>query len=71
MRASLAFSEIGYRIEDGDIGYTGNTHLSFAQRELPHAAHVRVTPTGSAAARDLVSRLRERFAGRPRYVRGA
>ncbi|WP_321919781.1 hypothetical protein [Paraburkholderia tropica] len=48
MSASTAFADIGYRIEDGDIGYAGNTHLSFKPRGAPSVAHIRATARGDA-----------------------
>ncbi|WP_157656996.1 hypothetical protein [Burkholderia ubonensis] len=61
MSSSAAFTEIGYRVEDGDIGYLGDTHLSFAERPAPSAAHIRTTPTGSAACAALVDLMHDRF----------
>lgn len=46
---SRAFADIGYRIEDGDIGYVGNTHGSFAARPAPRVAHIRATARGDEA----------------------
>lgn len=57
MRTSAAFSEIGYRVEDGDIGYAGDTHLSFKPRAVPSAAHVRATERGDAALSTIKSIL--------------
>jgi hypothetical protein len=48
MRSSTAFGEIGYRVEDGDIGYAGDTHLSFKQQIAPSVAHIRATACGDA-----------------------
>lgn len=48
MSASTAFADIGYRIEDGDIGYAGNTHLSFKPQGAPSVAHIRATARGDA-----------------------
>ncbi|RAR53870.1 hypothetical protein C7401_12644 [Paraburkholderia unamae] len=45
MSALKAFSD-GYRVDDGDIGYAGDTHLSFKSRAVPSAAHVRATERG-------------------------
>ncbi len=45
MRVSTAHTEIGYRVDDGDIGYMGNTHLSFAFRALRSAALESPCPT--------------------------
>lgn len=64
MKASIAFDEIGYRVEDGDIGYAGDTHLSFAHRRVPSVAHIRVTPVGDAALERIYRVLRDRRAGR-------
>lgn len=48
MSASTAFADIGYRIEDGDIGYTGDSHLSFKPQTAPSVAHIRATARGDA-----------------------
>ncbi|WP_218001657.1 hypothetical protein [Paraburkholderia acidipaludis] len=48
MRTSTAFGEIGYRVEDGDIGYAGDTHLSFKAQAAPSVAHIRATARGDA-----------------------
>ncbi|RQM46550.1 hypothetical protein EHZ19_18725 [Paraburkholderia bannensis] len=48
MRTSTAFGEIGYRVDDGDIGYAGNTHLSFRPQAAPSVAHIRATDRGDA-----------------------
>lgn len=48
MRSSAAFGEIGYRVDDGDIGYAGNTHLSFKPQAAPSVAHIRATERGDA-----------------------
>ncbi|WP_310631492.1 hypothetical protein [Paraburkholderia sp.] len=48
MRTSTAFGEIGYRVDDGDIGYAGNTHLSFKPQAAPSVAHIRATARGDA-----------------------
>lgn len=48
MRKSIAFGEIGYRVEDGDIGYAGDTHLSFKPQSAPSVAHIRATVQGDA-----------------------
>lgn len=48
MRMSTAFGEIGYRVDDGDIGYAGNTHLSFKPQTAPSVAHIRATARGDA-----------------------
>lgn len=61
-----AFEEIGYRIEDGDIGYTGNAHLSFAFRALRSAALEcpRPTPVGEAALSTIKATLESAKAAR-------
>ncbi|MBR8254363.1 hypothetical protein [Burkholderia ambifaria] len=48
MSTSAAFAEIGYRVEDGDIGYAGTSHLSYVARRPPRVAHIRATPAGDA-----------------------
>lgn len=48
MRTSTAFGEIGCRVDDGDIGYAGNTHLSFKPQTAPSVAHIRATARGDA-----------------------
>ncbi|MBB3001464.1 hypothetical protein FHX57_003821 [Paraburkholderia tropica] len=48
MRTSTAFGEIGYRVDDGDIGYAGSTHLSFKPQTAPSVAHIRATARGDA-----------------------
>jgi hypothetical protein len=48
MRTSAAFSEIWSRVEDGDIGYAGDTHLSFKLQAAPSVAHIRATARGDA-----------------------
>ncbi|MFP3794748.1 hypothetical protein [Paraburkholderia sp. SIMBA_027] len=48
MRTSTAFGEIGYRVDDGDIGYAGSTHLSFKPQAAPSVAHIRATERGDA-----------------------
>lgn len=48
MRSSTAFGEIGYRVDDGDIGYAGSTHLSFKPQTAPSVAHIRATARGDA-----------------------
>lgn len=68
MSASHAFEEIGYRIEDGDIGYAGNSHASFVTRPVERTS--RATETGSAACRALVSFIATRFAKKVEGVRG-
>lgn len=57
MSASTAFSEIGYRVDDGDIGYAGDTHLSFKPRTVPSVAHVRATARGDAELSRIKSML--------------
>ncbi|CAN0621078.1 protein of unknown function [Burkholderia multivorans] len=60
MSGSAAFADLGYRIEDGDIGYDGKEHLSFRVRALPRIGGA-ATPTGSALCRELLDALRARF----------
>ncbi|MFP6562350.1 hypothetical protein WJ542_29220 [Paraburkholderia sp. B3] len=48
MRASTAFGEVWSRVEDGDIGYAGDMHLSFKQHAAPSVAHIRATARGDA-----------------------
>ncbi len=48
MRISAAFGEIGYRVDDGDIGYAGDSHLSFKPQTAPSVAHIRATARGDA-----------------------
>jgi len=60
MRASAVYSDIGYRVEDGDLGYLGDTHASFVARPIPTAAHVRATRAGDAALASIRRILRER-----------
>jgi len=48
MSTSAAFAEIGYRVEDGDIGYAGSSHLSYVARQVPRVAHIRATAAGDA-----------------------
>ncbi|WP_124551104.1 hypothetical protein [Burkholderia sp. Bp9015] len=61
MTASTAFSDLGYRLDDGDIGYLGDSHISFTARPTPSVAHINPTPTGSAACAALVDHLHHRF----------
>ncbi|MBU9320387.1 hypothetical protein KTE24_06910 [Burkholderia gladioli] len=49
MAASTAFADIGYRVEDGDLGYLGASHSSFVSHRPPSVAHIRATPIGDAA----------------------
>lgn len=76
MSASTSFADLGYRIEDGDIGYTGNTHLSFAFRALRSAAleSPRPTPVGDAALATIKATLESakaaRYVARQRKARG-
>ncbi|WP_156992193.1 hypothetical protein [Paraburkholderia oxyphila] len=35
-------------MEDGDIGYAGDTHLSFKPQAAPSVAHIRATERGDA-----------------------
>jgi hypothetical protein len=48
MRKATAFDEIAARIEDGDIGYAGDSHLSFKPQSAPSVAHIRPTARGDA-----------------------
>ncbi|KWH51819.1 hypothetical protein [Burkholderia cepacia] len=66
MTVSTAFAEIGYRVEDGDLGYAGSSHASFVARRPPRVAHIRATPTGDAALERIYRLLRDRRAGRGR-----
>ncbi|VCG82535.1 Uncharacterised protein [Burkholderia pseudomallei] len=66
MTTSTAFAELGYRVEDGDIGYVGTSHASFVERRPPRVAHIRATPTGDAALERIYRLLRDRRAGRGR-----
>ncbi|QQK04563.1 hypothetical protein JFN94_24725 [Burkholderia anthina] len=66
MVGSTAFAEIGYRVEDGDLGYAGSSHASFVSRQPPRVAHIRATPTGDAALERIYRLLRDRRAGRGR-----
>ncbi|CAJ8255514.1 Uncharacterised protein [Burkholderia pseudomallei] len=66
MTASNAFAELGYRVEDGDIGYAGTSHASFVERRPPRVAHIRATPTGEAALERIYRMLRDRRANRQR-----
>lgn len=59
MSASAAFSDIGYRIDDGDIGYTGDSHLSFKPQATPSVAHIRATARGDAELSRIKSILTE------------
>ncbi|MEX4004889.1 hypothetical protein AB4Y38_39220 [Paraburkholderia sp. EG285A] len=36
------------RVDDGDIGYLGDTHLSFKAQAAPSVAHIRATDRGDA-----------------------
>ncbi|KML60906.1 hypothetical protein VL15_07285 [Burkholderia cepacia] len=66
MTASAAFADIGYRVEDGDLGYAGSSHASFVARHVPRVAHIRATPIGDAALERIYRVLRDRRAGRGR-----
>lgn len=48
MRKATAFDEIAGHIEDGDIGYAGDSHLSFMPQPAPSVAHIRSTARGDA-----------------------
>lgn len=48
MRKATTFDEIAARIEDGDIGYAGDSHLSFKPQPAPSVAHIRATARGDA-----------------------
>ena len=61
MSTSTTFSDIGYRLEDGDIGYLGDSHISFTPRPVPRVAHINPTATGSAACAALVDLVHHRF----------
>ncbi|WLE59254.1 hypothetical protein GIY62_00665 [Burkholderia plantarii] len=60
---STAFQDIGYQVtvDDGDVGYLGDKHITFTPRPVPAVAGIKPTPTGHAACAALVSQLRERF----------
>ncbi|WP_321797105.1 hypothetical protein [Burkholderia sp. BCC1988] len=60
MSGSAAFEDLGYRIEDGDIGYVGASHASFVSK-IPARISGRATEMGSAICRELVGQLRARF----------
>ncbi|MBA9942150.1 hypothetical protein D7207_01630 [Burkholderia cepacia] len=60
MNGSAAFEDIGYRIEDGDMGYAGDTHQSFRAPRVARPGG-RATEVGSALCRELVGQLRARF----------
>lgn len=64
MSTSTPFAEIGYRVEDGDLGYAGSSHASFVSRRPPRVAHIRATPIGDAALERIYRVLRDRRAGR-------
>ncbi|MBN3734654.1 hypothetical protein [Burkholderia sp. Tr-20390] len=66
MTASAAFADIGYRVEDGDIGYAGSSHFSFVPRRVPSVAHIRATAIGDAALERIYRVLRARCMGRAR-----
>ncbi|RQS10097.1 hypothetical protein DIE07_14415 [Burkholderia sp. Bp9002] len=63
MTASAAFAEIGYCIEDGDIGYAGSSHASFVACRVPRVAHIRATAIGDAALERIYRVLRARRIG--------
>lgn len=60
MTASAPFADIGYRVEDGDIGYAGETHASFRPSSVARIGGC-PTPRGSAVCRELLGQLRARF----------
>lgn len=60
MRHMNASAEIGYRVDDGDIGYVGDTHLSFTHKLVESVASVRSTPAGDAALAGVYRILRAR-----------
>lgn len=60
MSGSAAFEDIGYRVDDGDMGYAGDTHQSFRPRALPRIGG-RPSEMGSAVCRQLLHALRARF----------
>ncbi|AOJ83802.1 hypothetical protein WS86_24555 [Burkholderia savannae] len=64
MTTSPAFADIGYRVDDGDIGYAANSHASFVARRPPRVAHIRATAVGDAALERIYRMLRARRAGR-------
>jgi len=66
MRTSSAHAEQRYHIEDGDVGYAGDTHASFVVRQTQRVAHIRATPIGAAALDRIYRMLRDRRAGRGR-----
>jgi hypothetical protein len=66
MTASTAFAEIGYRVEDGDIGYAGSSHASFVARSVPRVAHIRATPAGDAALARIRALLSKNRTDQPR-----
>ncbi|MBU9401617.1 hypothetical protein KTE13_17925 [Burkholderia multivorans] len=71
MSGSAAFEDLGYRVEDGDIGYVGASHASFVSK-IPARIGGRATEVGSAICRELVGQLRARFQQRaPRAAAGA
>jgi hypothetical protein len=48
-------------IEDGDIGYLGNTHASFVARVPASVAGIKATVRGELACRSLLAFLHGRF----------
>ncbi|KVO49996.1 hypothetical protein WT66_13630 [Burkholderia stagnalis] len=66
MSRSAAVAEIGYCIEDGDIGYAGSSHASFVARRVPRVAHIRATAIGDAALERIYRVLRGRRIGNSR-----
>lgn len=63
---SAAFAEIGYRVEDGDLGYAGTTHASFVARHVPRVAHIRATAAGDAALARIRALLSKPRTNQPR-----
>ncbi|RQS60389.1 hypothetical protein [Burkholderia sp. Bp8986] len=61
MATSTAFSDLGYRLDDGDIGYLGDSHISFTPRPTPRVSDIKPTSTGSAACAALVDLVHHRF----------
>ncbi|WP_321931500.1 hypothetical protein [Paraburkholderia guartelaensis] len=49
-------------VEDGDIGYAGDTHLSFRPQATPSVAHIHATARGDAELSRIKSILIERKA---------
>ncbi|QDW54830.1 hypothetical protein [Burkholderia sp. KBS0801] len=66
MSTSAAFAEIGYRVEDGDIGYAGSSHLSYVARQVPRVAHIRATAAGDAELARIRALLSKHRTDQPR-----